>query len=351
MTGFKDLPQIITGPAAWLGRDVAERADEWIVHLSDEDVTDLERAADHYLALDRDVGEITAEAFPLEAFGSHLRELKEELLHGIGFEVIRGLPVESYDQLYAATVFCGIGAHLGSARSQNAQGHILGHVRDTGASSKNPETRIYQTAERQSFHTDSADIVGLLCLQDAREGGESLLVSAVSIYNRMMSERPDLLERLFDPIATDRRGEVPAGAKPYMEIPVFNWHAGHLTVFYQRQYIESAQRFKGAMRLSDTHIEALDMLDNLANDPDMHVRMRLQRGDLQFVYNHSQLHDRTDFVDWPEPERRRHLMRLWLSPMGDRELPDCFTQRYGSIEIGDRGGIITDSTVLKAPID
>ena len=193
--------------------------------------------------------------------------------------------------------------------------------------------------------------MGLLCLQDAREGGESLLVSAVSIYNRMMSERPDLLERLFDPIATDRRGEVPAGAKPYMEIPVFNWHAGHLTVFYQRQYIESAQRFKGAMRLSDAHIEALDMLDNLANDPDMHVRMRLQRGDLQFVYNHSQLHDRTDFVDWPEPERRRHLMRLWLSPMGDRELPDCFTQRYGSIEIGDRGGIITDSTVLKAPID
>ena len=351
MTGFKDLPQIITGPAAWLGRDVAERADEWIVHLSDEDVTDLERAADHYLALDRDVGEITAEAFPLETFGSHLRELREELLHGIGFEVIRGLPVESYDQLYAATVFCGIGAHLGSARSQNAQGHILGHVRDTGASSQNPETRIYQTAERQSFHTDSADIVGLLCLQDAREGGESLLVSAVSIYNRMMSERPDLLERLFDPIATDRRGEVPEGAKPYMEIPVFNWHAGHLTVFYQRQYIESAQRFKGAMRLSDTHIEALDMLDNLANDPDMHVRMRLQRGDLQFVYNHSQLHDRTDFVDWPEPERRRHLMRLWLSPMGDRELPDCFTQRYGSIEIGDRGGIITDSTVLKAPID
>ena len=351
MTGFNDLPQTITGPAAWLGTDIAERSCEWIVHLSDADVADLERAADHYLTLDRDVGEITAEAFPLETFGSHLSELKDELLHGIGFEVIRGLPIESYDQLYAATVFCGIGAHIGSARSQNAQGHILGHVRDTGATSKNPKTRIYQTAERQSFHTDSADIVGLLCLQGAREGGESLLVSALSIYNRMMSERPDLLERLFDPVATDRRGEVPEGAKPYMEIPVFNWHDGHLTVFYQRQYIESAQRFKGAMRLSDAHIEALDMLDNLANDPDMHVRMRLQRGDLQFVYNHSQLHDRTDFVDWPEPERRRHLMRLWLSPMGDRELPDCFTQRYGSIEIGDRGGIITDSTVLKAPID
>ena len=117
MTGFNDLPQTITGPAAWLGTDIAERSCEWIVHLSDADVADLERAADHYLTLDRDVGEITAEAFPLETFGSHLRELKDELLHGIGFEVIRGLPIESYDQLYAATVFCGIGAHIGSARS------------------------------------------------------------------------------------------------------------------------------------------------------------------------------------------------------------------------------------------
>jgi len=167
----------------------------------------------------------------------------------------------------------------------------------------------------------------------------------------MRSERPDLLERLFDPIATDRRGEIPPGAEPYMEIPVFNWHAGDLTVFYQRQYIESAQRFDGAMRLTDEHIEALDMLDRLANDPEMHVRMRLERGDMQFVYNHSQLHDRTDFLDWPEPERRRHLLRLWLSPTGDRELPECFTQRYGSIEIGDRGGIVTEQTVLTAPID
>lgn len=348
---LQDLPDTIDGPAAWLGSDVATREHEWLIPLSDSDVADLERAARHYLALGRDVGEITAEDFPLDSFRPHVEALKDKLLHGIGFEVVRGLPIDRYDQLLAATIFCGIGAHLGSARSQNAQGHILGHVRDTGASSADPNTRIYQTAERQSFHTDSADIVGLLCLQDAKEGGESLLVSAVSIYNRMRAERPDLLERLFDPIATDRRGEVPPGAKPYMEIPVFSWHAGQLTVFYQRQYIESARRFEGAMPLTPAHIEALDMLDGLANDPAMHVRMRLRRGDMQFVYNHSQLHDRTDFIDWPEPERRRHLLRLWLSPTGDRELPACFTQRYGSIEVGNRGGIVTERTVLSAPID
>lgn len=346
-----DLPERITGPAAWLGSDMAGRVDEWLIQLSDADVADLENAARHYLSLGRDIGEITRGDFPLSSFGDHLEALSHKLLHGIGFEVLRGLPVERYDQRFAATVFCGIGAHLGSARSQNAAGHVLGHVRDTGASSRDTNTRIYQTAERQSFHTDSADVVGLLCLQDAREGGESLLVSALAIYNRMRAERPDLLVRLFDPIATDRRGEIPPGAEPYMEIPPLSWHAGHLTVFYQRQYIDSAQRFDGAMRLTSEHVEALDMFDALANDPEMHVRMRLQPGDMQFVYNHSQLHDRTGFLDWDEPGRRRHLLRLWLSAPGDRELPECFEQRYGSIEVGNRGGIVTEHTVLTAPID
>ncbi len=350
-TNLNELPEAITGPAAWVGSEMRDRSDEWLIQLSEADIADLEQAGKHYLSLGRDVGEITAADFPLASFGAHLGALREKLLHGIGFEVLRGLPVERYDQRMAATMFCGVGSHLGSARSQNAQGHILGHVRDTGASSKDTNTRIYQTAERQSFHTDSADIVGLLCLREAREGGDSLLVSALAIYNRMRAERPALLERLFDPVATDRRGEIPSGAKPFMEIPVLNWHADNLTVFYQRQYIESARRFEDAPVLTAEHVEALDMFDALAEDPDMHLRMRLRPGDMQFVYNHSQLHDRTAFLDWPEPSRRRHLLRLWLSPEGDRELPKCFAQRYGSIEVGNRGGIVTEHTVLSAPID
>lgn len=183
------------------------------------------------------------------------------------------------------------------------------------------------------------------------DGGDSLLVSAEAIYNRMRTERPDLLALLFDPIATDRRGEVPEGERPFMDIPPLSWHAGHLTVFYQRQYIDSGQRFQDAFRLTEAHIEALDMFDALANDPHLHMRMRLQPGDMQFVYNHAQLHDRTGFKDWPDPARRRHLLRLWLSMTGDRPLPDSFRQRYGSIEIGDRGGIITSETRLQAPLD
>jgi len=325
--------------------------DTWLYRLSAKDIADLETAATHFQSLGLDVGEITADTFPLTTFGDHLANLKEKLLAGVGLEVLRGLPVEKYSRAFAATIFCGIGAHIGSARSQNAEGHILGHVRDVGADASDPNSRIYQTCERQTFHTDSADVVGLLCIREAKEGGKSLLVSAVSIYNRMKRDRPDLLAKLFDPIATDRRGEIPEGAKPYMEIPVLSWHEGYLTVFYQRQYIDSAQRFEGAMRLTPAHIEALDMFDALANDPELCFGMQLKRGDMQFVYNHSQLHDRTGFLDWPDPKQRRHLMRLWLSIEGDRPLPDCFKERYGSIEIGNRGGIVTSRTKLHAPLD
>ena len=323
----------------------------WLYSLSPADISELENAAKHYLSLRRDVGEMTAADFPLPTFVGYLKALQKKLLHGNGVEVLRGLPVAGYSQEFAATVFCGIGAHLGSARSQNAAGHILGHVRDLGVSSTDPNTRIYQTAERQSFHTDSADVVGLLCIREAREGGRSLLVVLGDLLGQALDLRPDLLEKLFDPIATDRRGEVPEGSQPWMTIPPLSWHEGRLSVFYQRQYIDSAQRFEGAMRLTPAHVQALDMFDALANDPDLHFGMQLQSGDMQFVYNHSQLHDRTGFVDWPEAAQKRHLLRLWLSVPGDRPLPECFKQRYGSVEIGQRGGIVTKQTLLHAPLD
>ena len=345
------LPNAIKQPSAWLGADMSRNPDAWLYQLTADDVGDLEASATHFQSLGIDVGEISKETFPLAAFGEHITGLKQTLLSGVGLEVLRGLPIKKYSQAFAATIFCGIGAHIGSARSQNADGHILGHVRDIGVDANDPNSRIYQTCERQTFHTDSADVVGLLCIREAREGGKSLLVSAETIYNRMKQERPDLLEKLFDPIATDRRGEIPNGAKPYMEIPVLSWHEGYLTVFYQRQYIDSAQRFEGAMRLSPEHVEALDMFDALANNPKFYFGMQLQPGDMQFVYNHSQLHDRTGFLDWPDPSQRRHLMRLWLSIEGDRPLPESFKERYGTIEVGNRGGIITKHTKLNAPID
>jgi len=344
-------PKQLKTKASWKGKDLAGTPDKWITTLTPSNVAELESAATHYLSLNKDIGEITQAEFPLPTLSKQFSTLKDSLIESIGFGVLRGLPTDTYNQEFSATIFCGIGSHLGHARSQNAEGHILGHVRDIGAKSDDPNVRIYQTSERQTFHTDSADVVGLLCLKKAQHGGESLLVSTETIYNEMMELRPDLAELLFQPIATDRRGEIPEGEKPYFEIPVFNWHRGFLTGIYQRQYIDSAQRFPDAMRLTDQHVEALNLFDSLANEPSLHLSMQLEPGDMQFVHNHSMLHDRTGFLDWPEPENRRHLLRLWLSIEGDRELPESFKQRYGSITVGDRGGIITEATKLHAPVD
>jgi hypothetical protein len=123
-------------------------------------------------------------------------------------------------------------------------------------------------------------------------GGLSLLVSSNTIFNEMRRRRPDLLALLMDPIATDRRGEIPAGMLPYYLIPVFNYYEGYLTAIYQRQYIESAQRFPDAPRLTPAHVEALNLFDELANDPKLNLSMALEIGDMQFVYNHALLHDR-----------------------------------------------------------
>jgi alpha-ketoglutarate-dependent taurine dioxygenase len=227
---------------------------------------------------------------------------------------------------------------------------VLGHVRDLGLASRDPSVRLYQTSERQTFHTDSCDIVGLLCLQEARRGGDSLLVSALALYNELQRTQPELAARLLRPMAHDRRGEVPAGQQPFFMIPVLSWHAGQLSVFYQRQYVDSAQRFEAAPRLEPLDVQALDAFDALAEDPQLHLRMRLEPGDIQFVHNHVLLHDRTAFDDHPEPERRRHLLRLWLAAPGARELPPAFAARYGSLTVGDRGGIVVPGMQLTVPL-
>ena len=335
--------------AAWKGRDLATRECEWLTQLSLADIAELERAAEPLIRETFNIGTMTKDQFVLPNLSQKINVLRTELISGRGFSVLRGLPVANYSEQEVATLFYGIGAHLGLARSQNAAGHVLGHVRNLGASSSNPNVRIYQTTERQTFHTDSADVVGLICLHAGKSGGLSQLVSAQTIFNQILVNRPDLLPSLLEPIATDRRGEVPNGMLPYLMIPVFSWFENNLTPFYQRQYIDSAQRFDDAPRLSEKQVEALNYFDSLANNPDLNLSMQLEKGDMQFVYNHALLHDRTAFEDWPEFERKRHLLRLWLTIPGDRPLHPEFATRFGSVEIGNRGGIVVPGSEFCVP--
>jgi len=345
-----ELPPELTGPEVWLGPDMARRSD-WLHRLSDAEVAEIEAAAAPLAARGADIAAMQCADFPLPTLAARLAQIRAEVLRGRGFVLLRGLPVQDWPLRLSATAFYGLGLHIGQPVSQNAQGHVLGHVRDLGLKSDDPNVRIYQTAERQTFHTDSCDVVALLCLQTARAGGDSALVSTAAVWNEMRRRRPDLAALLMQPVATDRRGEVAAGEDPFFTIPVLNWHAGHLSGIYQRQYIESAQRFAQAPRLTPSQVQALDLFDALCNDPALHFLMTLRPGDVQLVHNHALLHDRTAFSDWPEPERRRHLLRLWLAPPDARPLPAVFAQRFGSVVPGARGGVrVHDNGRLQAPI-
>lgn len=339
-------PVRIAGPSAWYGAEMAA-SENWIYRLTQGDIAELEAALKSFKQRELQMADISTATFPLHSLAIRLQRILEDLLEGHGFVLIRGLPIERYSMEDTAILYLGIGAHLGGFRSQNAKGHLLGHVRDIGADIRNNTTRYYQTNKQLEYHTDSCDIVGLLCLKPSRSGGESRIVSSVTLYNEMRARHPDLAEALFHAYPTDRRGEVPAGSNPWFDMPVFHWHAGKLTTIYVGQYIRSAQKnFPQARRLSETEVAAIDMLDQIANESRLNLQMDFRPGDMQFLHNHQLLHSRTDFEDWPEPERKRHLLRLWLAPGHGRPLPDVFAARYGSTAPGDRGGIIVNGTRL-----
>jgi hypothetical protein len=342
----------VEGPSAWIGADLRTRPETWTYRLTQSDIAEIQAATAGVIARGIDIAEVTRDSFPLPTFAAVLAGHREALLHGRGFVLLRGLPVDAKPMRESAISFCGIGSHIGTFRSQNAKGHLLGHVRNLGGppASVDPTVRAYATAERQTFHTDGCDVVGLLCLKPAKSGGLSSIVSSMTMYNRMAASRPDLASRLFAPMPFDRRGETPEGALPFYIMPVLTDYAGRLTCSYLRRNINSSQRHPDAPRLTPDDLAALDMWDDLANDGGLRLDIVLEPGDIQFVYNHTTLHDRTAFEDWPEEDRKRHLLRLWLCVPGDRPLDPVLAQRFGSVEIGNRSGIICKGTRLHAPL-
>jgi hypothetical protein len=343
-------PGPIDGPSAWYGADMA-KSGAWIYTLTSAEIGEIDTVLSAVRKKGLEILDVTRKEFTLPTLGPALDDIHDELLHGRGFALIRGIPRERYSVPDMAMIFWGIGAHLGKAVSQNAKGHVLGHVRDLGYRVDDPNVRTYQTTRRQYYHADSCDIVSLMCLQKARSGGLSTIVSSVTLYNEMLARDPDLTRQLFEPFCVDRRGEIPPGMKPYYTIPIFNWHEGLLTGYYVRRYIESAQRFDEAPRLTDRQVAALDLLDSLADDERLHLKMDFEPGDIQLLHNHQILHDRTGFQDWEAPEKKRHLLRLWLCPPDGRPLPEVFTQRWGSVAIGNRGGIRVAGAKLNAPLE
>ncbi len=191
-----------------------------------------------------------------------------------------------------------------------------------------PEVRLYRTRERQDFHTDGADIIGLLCLHEALTGGESKLASSHAVYNEILRRRPDLIDVLYEPMWWDRNGEESPGEDPAFELPILSDLNGTPRFFYIGWYIRDAQRHPQVPRLTQDQVAALDLIEAIANDPTFHVEMDFQPGDVQLLNNAVILHSREAYRDHDDPTRRRHLLRLWLS-----------AHHFTSVEDTLRGGI------------
>lgn len=322
-------PRFVDTPAAWTAADMSARESEWVIHLTEDHVAQLDAALAHTKALGLSVPTITKDTFPLGSLAATLDDVRQRLERGLGVVLLRGLPMTRYSKMDAGAIYWGIGMHLGRAVAQNAYGDVLGHVWDLGKDPKEDMTaRGYQSRHRLPFHTDGADVVGLLCLRTARRGGLSSIASSMAIHNAMLQEHPELLARLYGAFAFDRRHEEAPGQAPFTMTHVFSWHNGRLFNRYIRSFINTAQRFPAAPRLTDADVAALDQFDAYSQDVRFRVDMELAPGDMQFLNNYVVLHSRTSYEDFPELERKRHLLRLWLFTPGLADVPESFRLRY-----------------------
>ena len=305
------LPSPLTTDDAWLGRDMARRED-WRRVLTSEEIRELATARAAARRRSEDRTQWSREDFPLPGLAPQIRSWLRDLDVGRGFLLLRGLPVEELGDEAAADIYWGLGLHLGRAVSQNTDGDLLGHVRDTGADPAAYGVRLYKTRAEQDFHTDGADLIGLLCLRAAKSGGVSRIASSAAIYNRLLAERPDLVAALFETFPFDTQGQHRPGTPAWFARPICRLIDGRLNLFFIPWYIRESQQHEDALRLSAEQQAVLTFIETVANDPDHYLDMDFQPGDIQFLKNASILHKRTAYEDWDSPDRKRHLLRLWL---------------------------------------
>jgi hypothetical protein len=301
--------------------------DAYVFQLSDAHLDELDRALLHAEASGADVLDITRESFPLPTLGSELGRLTRELIDGRGVVLIRGVSVDRYGKERASSIYWGVGMHLGRPWPQNAKGHLLGDVTDQGRSVTDPTSRGNEIGGVAfPFHSDGSDLVGLFCLDAGARGGASLVANAVSIHNELARSAPELAAELYAPFPYDLRGEEAPGTKPWYTMPIFSRCGERLFVRYIRPYIESTRRHADAPRPSEVAREAMDRVDAMCADPQFHVAMTMQPGDMQFVNNYHVLHARDAYEDDRAAGHIRHLKRLWLETdlLRDGDKPERF---------------------------
>lgn len=330
-------PQFVDHPAAWRGDEIATRPD-FLCSLCEDDLADLSKALQQSAGQEREA--ITGEAFPLPHLGKRLAGIQDSLETGSGATLIRGLPVENFTEEEAERMFWGIVQQIGTPISQSATGERIFHVRDEGYRLDDPRARGPNTRKRLSFHTDRCDVIAFLCLKQAKSGGENDIVSSITLYNEIQRRRPDLLAELMRPYYYRRHNVDLGNELPFCRQPIFSFHEGHFAASFLRVLIERAYDSPEVPAMTDGQREALDFLEEVAEESALRYRFRQQPGDLLLLNNWVTFHRRSEFEDFPEPEKRRHILRAWLSVPNSRPLDPLFKENFGATEAGAiRGGM------------
>jgi hypothetical protein len=347
--------QALTGRDAWLGNDMAN-SNSWIRELSPASLAEIDAALRAVQRRGLPWREITREDFPLPTLSAQLDDVAAELEHGCGMVKLRTIPVERYSEDELRQIYVGIASHVGRLLFQNRRSELMRDIRDEGAQvgqrygqvkTEAGGTFLSSYARTLSngslrFHTDRCDVVALLCVRQARAGGVSKLASAVAVHNTILARRPDLLEVLLQPYYRSRLGEEAGGEALAYALPLFGVRDGRFTSHYSRAYIESAQMIAGVPKLTPVQIEALDLLDAVAEAQSF--GMSLAPGDIQLLNNHVIYHARTPFEDDAASGQSRLLYRLWLWMPNSRALPADHAVLWRRVEPGVlRGGIVQEA--------
>jgi hypothetical protein len=334
--------QPVIDPAGWSPADFGAVA-SWSYRISERDIAELANAVASVRRQGIPLAAITRDNFLLNRFADLLAEVKRELTDGRGLVMLQAFPVESFDREAIAAAYLGIGSYLGIAMSQNAQGHVLGHVKDLGGNYADLNTRGYLTNAEMLFHADGSDYVGLLCLHGAKSGGESRVASSVTVYNRILERRPDLAKVLCEDFYRSRSGEVNPGDKPYFTQPMFSFTQGYFSATGAGAAIDKAQKLAGVPPYTEAQKEAVSLYRRTVEE--CAVDIPFEPGDIQFLNNFVTLHTRRAYEDWPDEGRKRHLLRLWLSDPDGRPIPK--EQREGR----SGRGVHLSGVELSAPLD
>ncbi len=313
------LRHLDNGATAWCNGDLPD--DAGLIQITGDCRAELLATAALLDANPLPTVSLRPDDFEMPACRETMARARDALENGVGFCVIDRLPVDTVAPDTATGLYWLLINMLGQTVAQKWDGTMLYDVRNTGKKRvAGSGIRSSVTNEGQGYHTDNAfnlppDYVALFCLQAAREGGVNGVVSFPAAHDKMLERHPDLLERLFQPFCFDRQKEHAPDDPLVNEAPIFRYDGETLRTRFADILVYAGYEVAGR-EIDAKGREAIQALTAIIEEPDARHDFVFEPGQIQIVDNHRLGHRRTAFTDWPEPERRRHLVRLWIRNSG-----------------------------------